>query len=338
MSDSYVKESDISMEGIMNGNVDNFYNVILNDNNFSPIKVPTCFPPYGKCWYVDSHKAQGYFWIYDSGKGYNIKIHDFTFKQDMMVSFDVPDCLSITWYESISGKEFNPYRELKSHIVKSFLGGKNTFRCFVNKEVPICCVGIEYEPAYYKNYLSSHFNDNNLEDIFKNIDETSEFNSMRQLLLEIQNYRGTGLEAEIYYDVKTSLALSLIYQRYKDINNTENNSLPKEDIKIMYSLKDYIDTHYKKNLTTNYLAKKCCMGTTKFKKCFKLFFKCTLNEYITTTRIKNAEELLLKTDMQINEIADSTGFSNAGYFAKIFEKQKGMLPTEYRKLSNRYDK
>ncbi|MGO5052731.1 hypothetical protein ACTQ6A_09460 [Lachnospiraceae bacterium LCP25S3_G4] len=39
----------------------------------------------------------------------------------------IPECLSVTYYTSISGEELRPYRQLRSNVVKSFLGGYETY-------------------------------------------------------------------------------------------------------------------------------------------------------------------------------------------------------------------
>ena len=36
--------------------------------------------------------------------------------------------------------------------------------------------------------------------------------------------------------------------------------------------------------------------------------------------------------MNINEIADSLGFTDARYFSKLFRKKMGLKPPEYRRI------
>ena len=42
-------------------------------------------------------------------------------------------------------------------------------------------------------------------------------------------------------------------------------------------------------------------------------------------------ELLLDTDMSVTEIALSTGFGSASYYAETFRRKLGKSPKEYRK-------
>lgn len=53
-------------------------------------------------------------------------------------------------------------------------------------------------------------------------------------------------------------------------------------------------------------------------------------EYITRMRMEYAKELLLKTDLQIRDIVQKIGYSDASTFIKRFKKYAGVTPGEYR--------
>jgi AraC-like DNA-binding protein len=52
-------------------------------------------------------------------------------------------------------------------------------------------------------------------------------------------------------------------------------------------------------------------------------------KYITRVRIEYAKLLLQDEDASISYVAESSGFANANYFAKVFRRETGMSPTEY---------
>lgn len=54
-------------------------------------------------------------------------------------------------------------------------------------------------------------------------------------------------------------------------------------------------------------------------------------QYILKKRIYNAEALLQNTQYNINEIAQIIGYDNPLYFSRVFQKTKGISPSEYRK-------
>ena len=54
-------------------------------------------------------------------------------------------------------------------------------------------------------------------------------------------------------------------------------------------------------------------------------------EFLTVFRLTKAEELLQLTDLTIESIALSCGYSDPMVFTKAFQKRKKMSPSNYRK-------
>ncbi len=57
----------------------------------------------------------------------------------------------------------------------------------------------------------------------------------------------------------------------------------------------------------------------------------TLQDYITNYKVRLLEARLLHSDMRINEIANEFSFTDESHLNRIFKKQKGMSPGEFRK-------
>lgn len=55
-----------------------------------------------------------------------------------------------------------------------------------------------------------------------------------------------------------------------------------------------------------------------------------LKKMITETRLKTAERLLKQSTYTVSQIADRVGFSDASHMNKMFQKYRGMNPTELR--------
>jgi two-component system response regulator YesN len=69
----------------------------------------------------------------------------------------------------------------------------------------------------------------------------------------------------------------------------------------------------------------------------RLFHKETgmpLVEYIQQCKIEKACRLFREERLSVSEVASRLGYSNFSYFAKLFKKITGYLPTEYRKLDS----
>lgn len=96
------------------------------------------------------------------------------------------------------------------------------------------------------------------------------------------------------------------------------------------SLKNIVELHMYSNLTMEELAKLCNLSLSSFKREFKRVFDDSPANYILTTKLKKAKELLSVSDMPINEIAYESGFNDPHYFTRIFKKREGVSPTSFR--------
>lgn len=61
---------------------------------------------------------------------------------------------------------------------------------------------------------------------------------------------------------------------------------------------------------------------------FKKTYGMTVGEYMTHFRMNRAKELL-GGNIRLTEIAERTGYQDAGYFSKVFKKFYGITPSEY---------
>ena len=99
-----------------------------------------------------------------------------------------------------------------------------------------------------------------------------------------------------------------------------------------YQLKDYIDTHLDRNLTVETLCKTFYISKTKLFYLAKNSLGCGVSDYIRKKRIEEAKKALSDTKKSISQIAEETGFYDANYFSRIFHREVGITPREYRKL------
>ncbi len=111
--------------------------------------------------------------------------------------------------------------------------------------------------------------------------------------------------------------------------------ISKKTSRLCGSTKRYIDTHYQENITLDQLAEVCHVSKYHLAHAFTEEYGISPINYLISKRIAEAEHLLKTTDFSLNLISNTTGFSSSSYFAQIFRKQKGMSPTEFRKLSRK---
>ena len=106
-----------------------------------------------------------------------------------------------------------------------------------------------------------------------------------------------------------------------------------ESHKLIQSCATYICENYNQDLNLDTLAQKYSLSRSYFSKLFKQITGVGLNEYINITRINAAQNLLLKSNSSITEIATLCGFNDSNYFSAVFKKIKGITPKKYSLLN-----
>lgn len=93
----------------------------------------------------------------------------------------------------------------------------------------------------------------------------------------------------------------------------------------------YIRNHYDSPITLEELAQVAGMSPRYFCRAFSQITGKTPIAYLNYYRIETAGERLLMTNETVTDIAMSCGFNDISYFSKIFTREKGVSPSQYRK-------
>lgn len=108
-------------------------------------------------------------------------------------------------------------------------------------------------------------------------------------------------------------------------------------MKKMNALLNYIHENYSQHLTTASLAEEHHFSESHLCRLFKATSGTTVTEYINRFRIDKATVLLKNTDESVSQIAKNVGFDNLNYFDRVFKKEVGCSPIEYRSRNARSD-
>jgi AraC-like DNA-binding protein len=103
------------------------------------------------------------------------------------------------------------------------------------------------------------------------------------------------------------------------------------DANQIYESITYINENYAEDITAEQAAEKVNMSYSYFAKSFKAATGRTFTEYLNITRINEAEQMLINTDLSVSEIATRCGYNNISYFISLYKKHKGITPLSERK-------
>ena len=105
-----------------------------------------------------------------------------------------------------------------------------------------------------------------------------------------------------------------------------------EKHKRVHQVADYIAENYKSIDSVDELASRFYMSDSYLCRIFKEVTNYTISEYINLYRIAAGRMMLQDEKYNMTEIANLLGYDSLTYFERVFKKQVGMTPLQYRKL------
>jgi len=117
----------------------------------------------------------------------------------------------------------------------------------------------------------------------------------------------------------------LLNEYFSNVQDFINNS------KLIIDIIEYIKKNYTNpNLCLNDIADSVYITPNYMNSVFKKKFGTTVGQYITAVRINSAKELIMDRSIKLSEVAEMVGYNDAGYFTKVFRKNVGVSPKDYR--------
>lgn len=131
---------------------------------------------------------------------------------------------------------------------------------------------------------------------------------------------------------------TLISRQAKTLQALKPEEVPFEDkdSQFLLNLIEIIKNNLSNSdLKIDDLGKELGMSHTPFYKKIKQLTNQTPNDFLKNIRLEQAKKLLLDSNLNINEIAYSTGFSSPKYFRECFKKQYGESPSDFLEHNNK---
>ncbi len=110
--------------------------------------------------------------------------------------------------------------------------------------------------------------------------------------------------------------------------STDEPFYPTPQCRMVMQAISYLQTHFTEPITVDEMSAQ--LGFSKYYFCrrFKEITGQTMVDYLNLLRCKNARRLLAEGTYNVSESARLSGFNNLSYFAKVYKKHMGQLPSK----------
>lgn len=116
------------------------------------------------------------------------------------------------------------------------------------------------------------------------------------------------------------------------LSSNENAPLPPHTGKeSFFRLLAELDRFYHEDVTLAYLARTSGYSERHLQRLFQRHTGQSFRRYRQSRRIEHSCELLKRSGLKIEDIADKVGYKDADAFASVFKRYTGLAPNDYRK-------
>lgn len=140
----------------------------------------------------------------------------------------------------------------------------------------------------------------------------------------------------VAYELELIAMVYLLFQRLFMIYQSESGkhvAPSTTDLVLFRRMADFIYNNYPKKITLDDIAAAANVSKSKCGNVFKEFSGHTPVDYLNLYRLLISTDLLRSTNTTISEIAYSCGFGQQSYFNRLFLREYGVTPKEYRERS-----
>ncbi len=102
---------------------------------------------------------------------------------------------------------------------------------------------------------------------------------------------------------------------------------------VIYKCLAYIDEHYMEDLSLESVSAQFHFNSSYFCHYFKSKLNINFSQYLTQTRLAKAKELLEQSNDKVYQVAARLGYQDVKYFNRVFKKEFGLTPEEYRTIA-----
>ncbi len=163
-------------------------------------------------------------------------------------------------------------------------------------------------------------------------------NVFSRLAIQVENaaelhgaQRAQAVSSHFIYAVATFTELAELKKVFSTMINDLFSELSEWRLEPVSAVHSYLQENYSNaDLSVNKVAQHLNFNAAYLCAVYKKKTQKTINTALTEIRIEAAKKLLAQTSMKLYEVATAVGYNDGKYFAKVFTKEVGIPPRQYR--------
>ncbi|MFB9276008.1 response regulator [Cohnella cellulosilytica] len=142
--------------------------------------------------------------------------------------------------------------------------------------------------------------------------------------------------AELQFDIREAITNASGYDDLRaNLLSVFQNMFASRDAElvppVVRDVERFLKEHYAEAITNETLSRTFGFVSSYISKLFRTHMRMSPSQYLTKLRIEKAKEMIAADpDLRVREVADLVGFNDALYFSRVFKKETGIWPTDYK--------
>lgn len=136
---------------------------------------------------------------------------------------------------------------------------------------------------------------------------------------------------EFYAEIVKDASHALLMFVFRIISRTMNTVTLLNKDNILNTVIPYIDKNFMNNISLSDIASECFVNKYYLSHVFTESFGMSIGQYIRSKKIALMQSRISETHLPISEIAAEFGYQDLNYFDRLFKKETGVTPLQYRK-------
>lgn len=147
-----------------------------------------------------------------------------------------------------------------------------------------------------------------------------------------QDVQLTELELELGEAVVKAPSYGILLPHVMSIFEKASRLYKVRDLpQIVLDVEQYLHEHYKESVTNDDLSKRFGFVPSYITKLFRTHKGVSPSQYMTRIRLEKAKEIMRsEPQLMLKEVAEKVGYNDPLYFSRVFHKEVGVWPSEYK--------